>query len=308
MQQVWRPSPALVTRDAVDSPLRLLAGGYGFGLRVWQTCGASHLVEHSGGLPGFGSRMRWLPEHGVAIIAMGNLTYTSWARVTDDALDALARTGGLKPRTPQPSAALSAAREAINRLLDRWDDGEARAIAADNLFLDSPMERRRAQIEAARTRLGTCRPDGPFEVENALRGRWKLTCDRGFLRVAITLAPTEPPLVQSWEVTPVGPLPPSVGAAVKAIAGLIGAPDRSTLTALLDAGADAGAAARQMQAASAWGSCKPDEVLSASGERGARVRLACSNGRLDLTLDVDPSTAKVRRLLLAPSATGTCVP
>jgi len=43
--------------------------------------------------------MRWLPEHGVAIIAMGNLTYTSWGRVTEDALDALERTGGLKPRT-----------------------------------------------------------------------------------------------------------------------------------------------------------------------------------------------------------------
>jgi len=244
----------------------------------------------------------------VAIIAMGNLTYTNWARVTDDALDALARTGGLKPRTPQPSAALATARDAINRLIDRWDDGEARAMAADNLFLDTPMERRRALIEAATARLGACRPDGAFEVENALRGRWKMTCDRGFLRVAITLAPTEPPPVQSWDVTPVGPLPASVGAAVKAIAGLIGAPDGSALTALLDAGADAGAAARQVHAASAWGSCKPDEVLSSGGDRSARVRLACSNGSLDLTLDVEPPTAKVRRLLLAPSGTGTCVP
>jgi hypothetical protein len=181
-------------------------------------------------------------------------------------------------------------------------------MAADNLFLDSPMARRRAEIEAAKARLGACRPDGAFEVENALRGRWKMTCDRGFLRVAITLAPTEPPLVQFWEVSPVGPLPPSVDAAVKAVAGLIGAPDRSALTALLDAGADAGAAARQVHAASAWGSCKPDEVLSGGGDRSARVRLACSNGSLDLTVEIDPATAKVRRLLLAPSGIGTCVP
>ena len=90
MQQVWRPSPATVSRDGVDAPLQLNTGGYGFGLRVWQTCGFPHVVAHSGGLPGFGSHMRWLPEHGVAIIAMGNLTYTSWGRVTDDALDALA--------------------------------------------------------------------------------------------------------------------------------------------------------------------------------------------------------------------------
>jgi hypothetical protein len=272
MQQVWRPAPATVSLDAADARLRLNAGGYGFGLRVWQTCGFPHVVAHSGGLPGFGSHMRWLPEHGVAIIAMGNLTYTSWGRVTEDALDALERTGGLKPRTPQPSAALVAARAAVNRLVDRWDDGEAEAIAADNLFLDAPMEVRRKQIEAVKTRLGTCRADGAFDVENALRGAWKMTCERGSLRVAITLAPTMPPRVQLWDITPVGQLPPTVEGAVKTLAGMIGAPDRAALAALLDADVDADAAARHLHAASAWGNCKVNEVLSGDGERGARVR------------------------------------
>jgi hypothetical protein len=49
--------------------------------------------------------MRWLPEHGVGIIALGNLTYTSWGSVTDDAFDALRKTGGLQPRAPEPSPA-----------------------------------------------------------------------------------------------------------------------------------------------------------------------------------------------------------
>jgi CubicO group peptidase (beta-lactamase class C family) len=308
MQQVWRPAPATVSRDSVDAPLRLNTGGYGFGLRVWQSCGLSHVVAHGGGLPGFGTYMRWLPEHGVAIIALGNLTYTSWARATDDAFDALARTGGLKRRTPQPSSALTAARAAINRLIDRWDDVEARAIAADNLFLDAPMERRRSQVDAIRSRLGACRPDGAFDAENALRGTWKMTCDRGFLRVAITLAPTVPPRVQFWEITPVGPLPAAVDAAVKAVTGLIGTSDCAALTALLDTGADAEAAARQLLAASAWGSCKPDEVLSGGGDRGARVRLNCTKGRLDLTVEINPAAGKVRRISLAPSGNGTCVP
>ena len=307
MQQVWRPSPATVYRDAVDGPLKLNAGGYGFGLRVWQTCGLPHVVAHSGGLPGFGSHMRWLPEHGVAIIAMGNLTYTSWGRVTEDALDALERTGGLKPRTPQPSTALVTARAAVNRLIERWDDGEAKAIAADNLFLDAPMEPRRKQVEAIRARLGVCRADGSFDVENAMRGTWKMTCDRGSLRVAITLAPTMPPKVQLWEITPVGQLPPAVDSAVKAITGMIGQPDRSALADVLDAGADAGALARQLHAASAWGSCKVDDVLSGGSDRGARVRLACGRGSLDLTVEIDSATAKVRRAALAPSGTGTCV-
>jgi hypothetical protein len=308
MQQVWRPSPATITRDAVDAPLRLNTGGYGFGLRVWQACGLSHIVAHGGGLPGFGSYMRWLPEHGVAIIAMGNLTYTSWARATDDALDAMQRTGGLKPRTPQPSTALLAARAAINRLIDRWDDGEVKGIAADNLFLDAPLEARRRQVEAIKSRLGMCRPAGGFDVENALRGTWRLTCDRGFLRVAVTLAPTVPPRVQFWDITPVGQLPVPIDAAVTAIAGMIGAADRAPLAGLLDAGADADGASRQLHAASAWGNCRPEEVLSGGGERGARVRLACSKGSLDLTVDVDPATGKVRRISIAPAGNATCVP
>jgi CubicO group peptidase (beta-lactamase class C family) len=213
MQQVWRPSPATVARDAADSPLRLNTGGYGFGLRVWQTCQFAHVVAHSGGLPGYGSHMRWLPDYGVALIAMGNLTYTSWGRVTDEALDALARTGGLKPRVAQPSAALAAARSAVERLIDRWDNGEARAIAADNLFLDAPLEARRGRMEAIRAQLGSCRAVGGFRVENALRGAWQLSCDKGTLLVTVTLSPTVPPKVQSWEMTPGGRLPPLPGTA-----------------------------------------------------------------------------------------------
>jgi CubicO group peptidase (beta-lactamase class C family) len=308
MQQVWRPAPATVYRDTVDSPLKLNTGGYGFGLRVWQSCGFAHVVAHSGGLPGFGSHMRWLPEYGVAIIAMGNRTYTSWGRVTEDALDALARTGGLKPRTPQPSTALLAARDGVNRLIERWDDGEAAAIAADNLFLDTPLAARRKQAEAIRATLGACRPEGGFDVENALRGTWKLSCDRGSLRVAITLAPTMPPKVQFLEMTPVAPLPPPVDSAVKAIAGMIGAPDAAALTRLLDPAADADAVSRQLAAASAWGSCAMDDVLSGGSARGARVRLSCSRGSLDLTVEVDPAAGKVRRLTLAPAGPGTCVP
>jgi CubicO group peptidase (beta-lactamase class C family) len=213
MQQVWRPSPASVWREPAAGALRLNAGGYGFGLRVWQTCTLSHVVGHSGGLPGFGSHMRWLPEHGVAIIAMGNLTYTSWGRVTDEAFARLERTGGLSPRVPLPSAALLAARDEVSQLIGAWDDARADRMAADNLFLDESKARRRARLATLTAAHGTCRvmPDR-FDVENALRGTWLMACDRGWLQVAVTLAPTTPPRVQSWVVTPLTQLPPPAGA------------------------------------------------------------------------------------------------
>jgi CubicO group peptidase (beta-lactamase class C family) len=208
MQQVARPRPAAVTRAADGTP-QLSSGGYGYGLGITTTCQFAHVVAHSGGLPGFGSLMRWLPEYGVGIVAFGNRTYSGWGGTVDEALAALARTGGLEPRVPQPSPALVAQRAAVSRLVLRWDDALADSIAAVNLFLDRSRDRRRAEIARVRDSSGGCRVGEGFEVvENALRGRWTMPCERGALRVAITLAPTMPPLVQYLEVTPVAATAP----------------------------------------------------------------------------------------------------
>jgi CubicO group peptidase (beta-lactamase class C family) len=201
MQQVWRPAPGVVTRDA-SGHLQMNIGGYAFGLRVSQTCTFRQVVAHSGGLPGYGSQMRWLPEYGVGIIAFGNLRYTGWGKPVDDALDALARTGALQPRVAQPSPALVTARDAVSRLVAHWDDALATSIAADNLFLDDSAERRRAELDRLHAKVGACTAPSSFDhVENALRGDWTMTCDRGRLQVAVTLAPTMPPRVQSVSVS-----------------------------------------------------------------------------------------------------------
>ena len=202
MQQVTRTSPATVSRNSAGETV-LQAGGYGYGLRIRQSCSIRHIVAHSGGLPGFGSLMQWYPEHGVGFIAMGSMTYTGWGSVVEQATQALARTGALQPRRPQPSAALIDAREKINRLIERWDDSIADGIAADNLFLDVAKDRRQRTLDDLRARVGACTvdPDG-FTVENALRGSWTMSCERGRLQVAITLAPTMPPKVQYWNVSP----------------------------------------------------------------------------------------------------------
>lgn len=202
MQQTARPRPATVTGGTGGAPLQLNALSYGYGLRIRQSCEYRQIVAHSGGLPGFGSQMRWLTDEGVGFIAMGSLTYTSWDAVFDAATAALARTGALTRRQPEPSAWLLAAKDDVTRLVNGWDDGLADRIAAVNLFLDQSKDRRRLQITGLREQVGACRADGPFDVENALRGQWTLNCERGALRVAITLAPTMPPKVQYLSVQP----------------------------------------------------------------------------------------------------------
>ena len=162
MQQVARFYQATARRTAPDAPLHLAAGGYAYGLGARATCRFRHVVSHGGGLPGYGSLMLWLPEHGVAVVALANLTYTKWGDPFVHALDALAATGALQPRVPQPSPALRAAQASVDALYDRWDDAAFDALAAENLVLDSaageaPVRFRRAPDEARRLPPGDAR-------------------------------------------------------------------------------------------------------------------------------------------------------
>ena len=201
MQHLWSPAPSSVVRDPATGTLQLTSGGYAYGLRVAQNCTFRTVVSHTGGLPGFGSVMIWLPDYGVGIVAFGNLTYTGWAGVATSALETLAKKGGLHPRQATPSAALVAARDKVSHLVVSWDDRLADSVAAQNLFLDQSKDRRRAEIERLRASVGSCTPGGGFDVvENALRGQWTMSCERGKLQVAITLAPTMPPTVQFMSV------------------------------------------------------------------------------------------------------------
>lgn len=200
MQQMWRLRPASITLSKTGQP-QLNVTGYGYGLRISQNCDFSHIVAHSGGLPGFGSQMRWLPEYGVGLIALGNRTYTPWGNALDEAFALLARTGTLKPRLIEPSSELQAARSAVESLVTKWDDSTARELAAMNLFLDRSLERRRAEFAQLGQELGVCRSrPGYVSMENRLRGDWLFDCERGTLRASVTLSPTMPPKVQHLEL------------------------------------------------------------------------------------------------------------
>ena len=206
MQQVARTRPASVSRTPGTGALQLFSGGYGYGLRISQTCDFGHVVAHGGGLPGFGSVMQWLPDYGVGIIVFGNRTYAGFGGVANEAFSALAATGGLVPRQFAPSPALQHARSEVLALLEGWNDDRAEALAAVNLFRDRSIDRRRAEFAALHEAVGSCRDTGAFlPLENPLRGVWTLDCQRGTLRAEVTLAPTVPPLVQHLEVAQVPP-------------------------------------------------------------------------------------------------------
>ncbi len=282
-QQAWRWQPARATRPALDQPLELSVAAYGYGLRISQTCRFRHIVSHGGGLPGFGSLMMWLPEHGVGLVAMGNVTYAGWGGMFTDALNALAATGALQPRVVQPSAALLQAKADISRLVTSWDDGLAARVVADNFFLDQSAERWRARLQQVAADHGACKPEDGIDAENALRGTWRMNCERGWLRVSVTLAPTEPPRVQYLLVHAVLPAGAAMTAAIE------------------------GARGRIASDAAAWGACRVGEVIAGDGVRSSAVRVLCEKGNLVALVRLDEG-GHLQSLTLSPAPDQACVP
>jgi CubicO group peptidase (beta-lactamase class C family) len=308
MQQAWRWQGASASRTSADAPLQMSASGYGYGLGVSQDCRFPAMVGHGGGLPGYGSLMRWLPEYGVGLIGMGNVTYAGFGPLFSDAFDALRRTGALQPRVVRPSPSLLAAQRDVSRLIHKWDDALASKIAADNLFMDEPATRRAARLKELSGRHGACQTAGLINAENALRGRWRQRCERGWLEVFITLAPTSAPSVQLMSVQSVMPPGAGMSKAVGEVVKLLKVWDAKAADNLAGPGLDVERVRRAAAAASQWGACEAGEALGGDGERNSSVRLTCERGALAARLTLDPATNRLTALDLVPLREQRCVP
>jgi CubicO group peptidase (beta-lactamase class C family) len=307
MQQVWRTTRATATRATIDGDLALTGGGYGYGLRIAQTCAFGHLVAHGGGLPGYGSQMQWLPEYGVGLIAMGNVTYTGWGGAFNEMWAALAKTGALKPRRVTPAPALLDRQREISALIARWDDGAAQKIAADNLFLDEAAGTRRTRLQQLAEAHGACRATGEIDAENALRGSWRMTCDRGHLDVAITLGPTAPPTVQFWSIRSVLPPSPQLTTAATTLADLVSGWDDARARSAVTDSVDTNRLRRQVELARArYGACRVDEHVRGDGSSQATVRFTCDRGAVLSTLAIEPQSGRLTHASLVPATDGAC--
>jgi hypothetical protein len=105
------------------------------------------IVTHSGGLPGFGSNMRWVASTGVGLVALANSTYAPMAATTTAVLDALADAGAVSAAYPETSAAVESAARRLAGLFASWDDGAAAALFADNVPVDEPLSDRRTAAQ-----------------------------------------------------------------------------------------------------------------------------------------------------------------
>ena len=214
MAHLWTPSNlTLKGANATES-------GYGYGLRVSSDCRFEHIIAHGGGLPGFGSYMAWLPEYGVGMFAMANQTYVGPSEPINQAWDALIKTGALQKRELPASSALTKMHDHIANLWKRWDEAEAKQIAAMNFFLDTPVAQRKSEMQKLKDEVGECRAAGPVIAENWLRGQFNISCAKGTVGVFFTLAPTQPPALQHLEFRKLDSATVRMGAPTGAPAGV----------------------------------------------------------------------------------------
>src|SRR5205823_4661416 len=125
-----------------------------------------------------------------------------------------------------------AAREGVLRLLGEWDDALADTLFADNFFLDSDRAHRQLALAKVREKHGRLQPEGPFVVENWLRGEWRMVGERGWCQVWISMTPTVPPRIQALEIESTLPPSPVLQTAADRLAALTAKPTRRVLARL----------------------------------------------------------------------------
>ncbi len=123
---------------------RVEGGGYGYGVQVRFDERLGTIVDHSGGLPGYGSNMRWLPGRRVGVIALADSTYAPMGALTRRMLDVLDANGLVPPSVIPLTPEVQRAAEELVALLSDWDDAVADRVFSDNVALDQPYAERAA--------------------------------------------------------------------------------------------------------------------------------------------------------------------
>jgi CubicO group peptidase (beta-lactamase class C family) len=218
MQQVHRSiAPELTWTSIAEAPTAVVTG-YGFGMFVRSDLEIGTVVGHSGGYPGFGSHMRWHPASGIGVVVLGNRTYFPGLKIGERMLSALVLAEAAPVRRLRSAPALDAARVAIERLLDSWDDDLAAATFSMNVDMDEPMQRRRAAVERLHEMHGVLhRSDEAPTSDTPLHAAWWLEGEpgRGRVKVEITLDPEPIPKVQYLELTSMPEPDPRIQAAAE---------------------------------------------------------------------------------------------
>ncbi|WP_020599717.1 serine hydrolase domain-containing protein [Spirosoma panaciterrae] len=199
MQQPWTFSGLFTQARNGAGQVCPTASGYGYGLGWSKNCTGQVGVGHSGGLPGFGSQWRILPDYGIGVISYANLTYAGMGSVNTAVLDTLVAIGKLQPRQLPVSPILAQRKAELIKLLPDWTGAEQSGLFAENFFPDKSVAIRRKTVQDLYTKAGKIQRVGELIPENQLRGHFLLEGEKTNIDVFFTLTPENPALIQQLD-------------------------------------------------------------------------------------------------------------
>jgi CubicO group peptidase (beta-lactamase class C family) len=167
---------------------------YGDGLMNSLDPKLGRVLHHSGGLPGYGSHLLFLPDRGWGVFAFGNRTYPQMSRMTWRVAEML-WDAAPPPAIAAPSAALRRTIEAFAAAYAAGGIECAGSVFAVNFLLDTPAPLRDVELAALKAELGEGRL-ASIEPIHTLAGRFTLACEKGRLKGTIVLSPDAVPGIQ----------------------------------------------------------------------------------------------------------------
>ena len=199
VREIARPSNYTQVVAATDPAVCSRSLAYGFGVISQNDCILGFHFGHSGGLPGYGSNVLFIPNRDLAVFVFANRTYTPASRAVRDAANLLVKSGAFPPRETPLSPGLKAMLDAAVRIYSSGDVMSERSAQAMNFPLDRDSTLRNADIAKLKSELGACAAPTGASSDTAMSGNFELSCERGTLKISLTLAPTAPPTLQRLE-------------------------------------------------------------------------------------------------------------
>lgn len=182
-----------------NSPLATLVArgsGYGYGLATSLDTQNLVRVRHAGGLPGYGSEYRFVPDRGLALIALANRTYAPMTAINSRVLDFILDRAKLPQRELPVSPWLARRSEQLIRILRDWPAADVTDALAPNVFLDREPADWQQLARDQFNRVGQPVTIGVVRPLNQLRGRVRIEGPAGKFDLFFTLTPEATPRIQ----------------------------------------------------------------------------------------------------------------
>jgi CubicO group peptidase (beta-lactamase class C family) len=206
MQEPQRHARTTAFTDPHADQIKSITTSYGYGLLVDDDSLLGRFVSHSGGYPGFGSHMRWHPESGWGIVALGNRTYAPMMLAASEALNIIVR-DHVPAKTYSESDIwfeTTSAMDDIEGLLRNWDNQLADDWFAVNMDLDQPRNERMAAVTAVTGEpTEVTRVPGSLSSTTPAHAKWQVSCGSSLVEIEILLTPTKPTKIQTLKVNKV---------------------------------------------------------------------------------------------------------